>query len=282
MPRKAATKASTSTKDGNAAPKRGAKRKSTDHESTTENGGNKKAKPSDPTTPEASEDEEQRPRLTSPDLEFDYDRSQLRDPRATPGRVRRPRLEDRELTEELKERFTIPEIKIPKRGCSAAKKDLLYKEQALVDPTDMFHDLHVCYKKGPAGSPTYDSAGFQLDYKKVADWMKPQRYNKARIVNGMEKSLARDEREEREIFKIFFAEGDGPGSDSWNVNDHVKDQISKDLGVPWHQIGPKHAREWQEKGFEKRKFSEWWRKPNEEENKRMMKMMGGASLRKDL
>ncbi|KAI1735418.1 hypothetical protein F4680DRAFT_435185 [Xylaria scruposa] len=287
MPRKATTKASTSSSNGDAAPKRGAKRKSADHESTTDNGSKKKAKLSEPATPEASEDEEQRPRLTSPDLEFDYDRSQLRDPRATPGRVRRPRLEDhdRELTKEFRDRFTIPEVKVPKRGCGAAQKEKLYEQQALIDPTATFHDLNVCYKKGPRGSPTYDSAGFQLDYNKVAEWKKPQRYNKSRIVNGMNRSLARGESEQREIFEIFFAEGEGPGSDSYlrfTVKDHVKDQISKDLGVPWHQIGPKHAREWQEKGFEKKKFSEWWREPTEEEKKRIRKMMGGASLRKDL
>ncbi|TRX93446.1 hypothetical protein FHL15_005721 [Xylaria flabelliformis] len=287
MPRKATAKASTSTNDGDAAPKRGTKRKSTDHESTTENGGKKKAKPSEPATPEASEEEEQRPRLTSPDLEFDYDRSQLRDPRATPGRVRRPRLEDldRELTKEFRERFTIPEVKVPKRGCSAAQKEKLYEKQALVDPTATFHDLNVCYKKGPGGSPTYDSAGFQLDYDKVAEWKKPQRYNKSRIMKGMDRSLARAELEEREIFETFFVEGKGAGADvglKHIILDYVKDHISKDLGVPWHQIGPKQAREWQEKGFEKKKFSEWWCEPNEEENKRMSKMMTGASLRKDL
>ncbi|KAI0856469.1 hypothetical protein F4860DRAFT_492803 [Xylaria cubensis] len=286
MPRKATAKASTSANDGDAAPKRGAKRKSTDHESTTtENGGKKKAKPSKPATPEASEEEgAQRPRLTTPDLEFDYDRSQLRDPRATPGRVRRPRLEefDRELTKEFKERFTIPQIKVPKRG---PLREKLYKEQTLIDPTAMFHDLHVCLKKGPGGSPTYDSGGFQLDYNKVAESMKPQRYNKSRIMKGMDRSIAKGELEEREIFEIFFVEGKEAGSDvglRHIIIHHVKDHISKDLGVPWHQIGPKQAREWQEKGFEKKTFSEWWREPNEEENKRMSKMTVGASLRKDL
>ncbi|KAI0182644.1 hypothetical protein EV127DRAFT_48972 [Xylaria flabelliformis] len=286
MPRKATTKASTSTNDGDAAPKRGAKRKSTDHESTTiENGGKKKAKKSEPATPEASDEEEQRPRLTSPDLEFDYDRSQLRDPRATPGRMRRPRLEDREITKEFKERFAIPQAEVPKGLPRAAQKALQYEKQALIDPTATFYNLHVCHKKGPNGKPTYDSAGFQLDYKKVAEWMKPKSYNKARIVGNMEKRLAKDAQEEREIFDIFFAEGEGPGSDTGrrdNVLMYVQDHISKDLGVPWHQIKPKQAREWQEKGFEKKKFSEWWHEPNEEERKRMMKMLGGGSLRKDL
>jgi hypothetical protein len=40
--------------------------------------------------------------------------------------------------------------------------------------------------------------------------------------------------------------------------------------------------EWEEKGFPQQKADEWWHKPNEEEKKRMMKMMTGVSLRKDL
>jgi hypothetical protein len=35
--------------------------------------------------------QQSKPRLTTPDPEFDYDRSQLRDPRPTPGRKARPR-----------------------------------------------------------------------------------------------------------------------------------------------------------------------------------------------
>ncbi|KAI1747769.1 hypothetical protein F4782DRAFT_397866 [Xylaria castorea] len=288
MPRKATTKASTPTDhDHDPAPKRGAKRKSTDHDSTAQNGVGKRAKPSEPAEPEAPEEEEQRPRLTSPDLEFDYDRSQLRDPRATPGRVRRPRLEEREVAKEFRERFFIPQAEVPSKGLSrAAQRDLLFRKQSLLDPTASFYNTYVCHEKGPRGDPTYDSAGFRLDYDKVAEWMKPQYYNKSRIVKGMERSLARGEREEREIFDVFFGEGEGPGADArrmtLDVLHYVKDHISKDLGVPWHQIRPEQAREWQEKGFEKKTFSEWWRAPTEEERRRFGKMLGGGSLRKDL
>ncbi|KAI0109521.1 hypothetical protein GGR51DRAFT_569818 [Nemania sp. FL0031] len=285
MPRKATTTATTSANsERDPALKRGAKRKSTDPELATKAAGGKKAKTSEPAELEALEEEEvQRPRLTTPDLEFDYDRSQLRDARPTPGRVRRPRLEGSEVTEEFKRQFTIPEPKIRKDISRAARERLLYAERALPDPTEMFHDLHRCHKEGPRGHPTYDSAGFELDYNKVADWMRPQPYSRSRVVGGMNKRLARGEREQREVFDIFFVEGDEPDSNTaLTANDHVKDHISKDLGMPWHQIGPKQAREWQEKGFEKKKFSEWWREPNAEECKRMSKMMSGASLRKDL
>lgn len=51
----------------------------------------KKAKKSTKSNNETSEENQPKPRLTTPDLEFDYDRSQLRDQRPTPGRKARPR-----------------------------------------------------------------------------------------------------------------------------------------------------------------------------------------------
>ncbi|KAI6082176.1 hypothetical protein F4821DRAFT_219040 [Hypoxylon rubiginosum] len=226
--------------------------------------------------------EERKPRLTTPDLEFDYDREQLRDPRPTPGRVKRPRLEDHELTAEFKRRFYIPGQEKPKGRLSAYEKEKLHKDNALMDPTYVFHDLHVCHKKGRNGSPTYDAAGFRLDWKKVDEWMRPQPYNKNRILKGVEKAQERHQREKREIYDLFFVDGKGPELEPTLVLDYVKDHVSKDLGVPWHQIGPKQLVEWEKRGFPKQKAEEWWRMPNEEEQKRMLKMLGGASLRKDL
>lgn len=44
-----------------------------------------------------------------------------------------------------------------------------------MNPAFAFHDIARCYKKGRNGSPTYEDAGFQLDYNKVCDWKKPKR-----------------------------------------------------------------------------------------------------------
>ncbi|KAI0479865.1 hypothetical protein F4859DRAFT_451743 [Xylaria cf. heliscus] len=289
MPSKVATTTSTSANCAcDAAPKRAAKRKSTDHNPTTEDGGSKRARKSGSgsgsAAPEEEEEEEEepRPRLTTPDLEFDYDTTRLRDPRPTPGRVRRPYLEDREVTAAFKQRFTIPVPARPKGRLSAGQKSRLFTETALLDPSAVFHDLYVCHARGPYGEPTYDSAGFQLDYAKVAEWMRPQAYNKVRMVRGMERSLERGQREQREIFGIFFVEEDAPDANALFVEQYVKDCISKDLGVPWHQIGSEQARRWKEMGFERKRFSEWWSEPNAEESKRMLKMMGGSRLRLDL
>jgi len=219
-----------------------------------------------------SSEQTQKPRLTTPDLEFDFDRDQLRDPRPTPGRVKRPRYSDLEITEDFKQRFHIPKPR---------PRD--FEHEALADPSATFHDLYVCHKKGPKGSPTYDSAGFQLDYDKVVKWMKPVAYNKKRMVNGMERHLEEQAKEDEAMINSFFVDGKHPGKYKGDEYMHfLKDHVSKDLGVPWHQIDSKRVKEWEEKGFEKINADEWWHEPNEEERKRYMKMMGGASLRKDL
>ncbi|KAK5073061.1 hypothetical protein LTR64_000530 [Lithohypha guttulata] len=182
-----------------------------------------------------------RPRLTTPDLEFDYDRSQLRDPRPTPGYVRRPRHEDLDYKGEVgkqqfRDRFYIPEPEKPKGRLNAYQKDELYGQKALLDPMMIFHDLHVCYEKGPNGSRTYDSAGFQLSYSKVRSWMQPRAYNKKSIMNSMGRSLARGESEIEQIYRIFFTDGKVP-EDEFSMMDYIKDKISKDIGVPFHRSG---------------------------------------------
>ncbi|KAM6504674.1 hypothetical protein FSOLCH5_015177 [Fusarium solani] len=205
-------------------------------------------------------------------MKFDYDRDKLRDPRPTPGRVKRPRLSGHEVTDEFKQRFHIPKPR---------PRD--YEHEALADPSATFHDLRVCHKKGPNGSPTYDSAGFQLDYDKVVKWMKPRGYNKKSIVNSMERHLEKQAKEDEAMINSFFVDGKAPGGRaSGQFMDFLTDHVSKDLGVPWHQIDSKRVKEWEKKGFEKINADEWWHEPNDEERKRFMKMLEGGSLHKDL
>jgi hypothetical protein len=64
------------------------------------------------------------------------------------------------------------------------------------------------------------------------------------------------------------------------VEHYVKDQVSKDLDIPSHQIGPEQVQTWRDKGFEPVNFDNWWQEPTEEEKKRWLKMLSGASLRK--
>jgi hypothetical protein len=56
---------------------------------------------------------------------------------------------------------------------------------------------------------------------------------------------------------MFFIEGHGVDYDPSTIPmDFVKDQVSKELGVPFHQIGVEQVRGWCEKGFEPVKFEE--------------------------
>ncbi|THZ32479.1 hypothetical protein D6C89_00268 [Aureobasidium pullulans] len=229
----------------------------------------------------------QKPRLTTPDLEFEYDRSQLRDPRPTPGRIARPRYDKFSLSEDLNQHFEndfyVPKPERPPGRLDRVQKDELFVEQSRLDPRAAFHDLHKCLDKGPNGSPTADNAGFQLDYEKVQDWDRPQPYNKRAMIRGMDRAVDKARSEEDQIFDVFFVDGERPDDNASHIaKDYVKDQISKDLNVPWHQIKPEHAKQWEEQGFKRVVFKDWWKEPTQEERRRFSNMLKGAALRKDL
>lgn len=161
------------------------------------------------------------------------------------------------------------------------EKNEEYRQRARETPGHCFHDLYVCYDKGPNGSPTYDEAGFELDYKKVADWMAPKPYNKAKMVNGMEKHMQRVKEETLKMIDLFWEPGAIPREGHQDTN-HWKDRVSKDLGVPWHKVGVAEFEKWDKLGFPKAKKEEYekYQNPSEKERDRMMKLMSGASLRK--
>ena len=207
--------------------------------------------------------------------------SGLRDSRPTPGRRVPPRGSPpnayRSETDAPSMRDPSPEP--PQKKKRGNMSDREFERKALKDPNHTFHDLHICYKKGPRGSPTYDEAGFQLDYDKVADWMRPKAYNKKSMVNGMERHLKRVEQERAKMAAIFFVGGEAPGNKFDTTEKYWSDRVSKDLGVAWHKVNPKTFEEWEKKGFVKQN-AEDWKEVTEEERKRMSRMLCGASLRK--
>ena len=88
---------------------------------------------------------------------------------------------------------------------SFAEKEKEYKDFILNHEGHAFHELHVCYAKGPNGSPTYDKAGFELDYEKVAQWMKPvTRQQIKRSIPKQEKYFEKKREEDRRKFEIFL------------------------------------------------------------------------------
>ncbi|KAI2616806.1 hypothetical protein GGR54DRAFT_608942 [Hypoxylon sp. NC1633] len=261
------------------------KRKSTEADSSDKPGKQARARKSVKVEEPAvkSEEAERKPRLTTPDLEFDFDRTQLRDPRPTPGRVRRPRYSRYDMPSGFKERFHVPVPEKPKGRLNASQKNKLSQQATLLDPSDSFHDTSICLRKGRNGSPTYDAAGFQLDWRKVSESSRPRAYNKARIVKGMERSLDRHATERDNMYRLFFVDGQGPtDARPSDVVNYIRDHVSKDLGVPWHQIDSEKLVGWETQGFPKQKAEDWWREPNEVEKARILKMMGGGSQRKDL
>ncbi|KAK0103276.1 hypothetical protein ONS95_005309 [Cadophora gregata] len=146
----------------------------------------------------------------------------------TPGRDGPIKEEQRSASPDIKSFKGPPGKKVRK---TAYEKNEEYKQFIRETPGHTFYELYVCFDKGPNGSPTYDKSGFQLDYNKVADWMKPTPYNKSRMVNGMEKAIAKSKTESEQMAEIFFEKGEAP-TDSWKVStakDYWKDRVSKDL-----------------------------------------------------
>ncbi|KAK7710493.1 hypothetical protein SLS64_000183 [Diaporthe eres] len=236
---------------------------------------------SEPSEPQEAEEQQPLPRLTTPDLEFDWDRSKLKDPRPTPGRERRPRYDEHDMPSELAARRP-PSPEKPKGRLNAMQKEALFEENGRRDPAHTFHHLYKCRDKGPHGSPTYDRAGFRLDYNKVIDWFKPVRYNKKRMVKGMENSVARAQTLDEHTIEAFFEDSEeakeklsGKGPILYSL---VRDTISKDLGVPLHKIDHADIGRWVQKGFKKHKVEDWMTY-SDEDKKRDLKMMSGSRLR---
>ncbi|EXJ59594.1 hypothetical protein A1O7_03740 [Cladophialophora yegresii CBS 114405] len=221
---------------------------------------------------------------TRKDLEIEWDRSQLRDPRPTPERVLLPRRSETDLTEEEKKLFKGPPAKRPRaRGrLHACQEDQMFREEAKRNIAHTAHELYVCFDKGPNGSPTYDEAGFQLDYRKVADWMKPKMYNKQAMVNGMERALKRGEEEKSRMAAAFFEGGQAPDEGGGlGTLDLLKDKVSKDLGIAFHKVTPAKVEGWAKKGFPKENPRDYVESTlTAEERKRFLSMHMGSSLRK--
>jgi hypothetical protein len=157
----------------------------------------------------------------------------------------------------------------------------MFREGAKNNIAHSFHELYICYDKGPRGSPTYDEAGFQLDYRKVADWMKPRGYNKQAMVNGMERAVKRSQDEASRMAAAFFVGGQAPDDGGGRAIDLLKDKVSKDLGIAWHKVTPAKVEQWAKMGFPKENPRDYVSSTlTQEEKRRFSSMQMGASLRK--
>lgn len=207
----------------------------------------------------------------------------IRDNRPTPGRMVPPRgfppNAFRKETDAPELRSPAPEPPQKKKRMTAIEKEQEFQRKSLNDPNEYFHDLHICFEKGPNGSPTYDEAGFQLDYDKVARWMKPDGRSKKGKLKAVDKMLDYRAQENEKMKRIFF--GDRKVCET-NVNFPEKfwrDKVSKDLDLPWHKVDSAAFEEWDRRGFEKQN-PEDWKEFTDAEQKRMFRMAGGSQLRK--
>lgn len=129
--------------------------------------------------------------------------------------------------------------------------------------------MYVCLKKGPNGSPTYDKAGFRLDYHKVEKTMRPRAYNKKAIVDGMQRTLDREEKEAEKMSAIFFKGGKAPkGSEGKYAIELLKDKVSKDLGIAWHKVTSAKVEQWSKQGYPKENPRDYIRSTVTEEEKK--------------
>ena len=59
----------------------------------------------------------------------------------------------------------------------------------------------------------------------------------------------------------FFEDGAAPRRDAGDFQLTtiwaLKEKVEKDIGVPWHRIGPAEVRQWREKGFSRAKRGEY-------------------------
>ena len=162
------------------------------------------------------------------------------------------------------------------------QKEALFDEEARRDPAHAFHHHYERRDKERDGSPTYDHAGFRLDCNKVMDRFKPVRYNKRKMVKGMDRALARGRSLEEHTAQAFFEGSETSAEEILRkgpiVLDIVRDIVPKDFGIPRHKIDHSEIDMWEQKGFKKHKTEDWMT-CSDEDKERDLEMMGGSKLR---
>ncbi|PVH90495.1 hypothetical protein DM02DRAFT_620987 [Periconia macrospinosa] len=151
------------------------------------------------------------------------------------------------------------------------------KDRYLTDPNSIFHTLHLCYSRGKDGRPTYDRAGYRLDYEKVADWMKMAR-PKA-LTSKQSARLQQKMEDDKMMAEMFFEQGAKPeGFEMPYQMGALKERVSKDLGIMWHEVGLNQVKEWDKRAFPKAKKGEYQVFCPEYEQK-IRALMEGSALR---
>ncbi|MCJ1379631.1 hypothetical protein MMC17_002733 [Xylographa soralifera] len=110
---------------------------------------------------------------------------------------------------------------------------------------------------------------------------RPVRRLTVKQTERMMDEFSRKRKDEAAMKALFYEDGAAPEGDvNFYACDAWKEKVAKDLGVKWHLVGLKHFSEWDEKGFKKAKKGEY-QDFDEAERDRLMRLLEGASLRKD-
>lgn len=93
------------------------------------------------------------------------------------------------------------------------------------------------------------------------------------------KRFERQDEDRKKMVDIFFEQDARPEETrEHTLEGPMKDCVSKDLRVLWHEVGVEHFQEWEKKGFKKAQKGEY-QKFNAEYNERLLDFMTGSALR---
>ncbi|KAL8899382.1 MAG: hypothetical protein Q9207_006227 [Kuettlingeria erythrocarpa] len=131
--------------------------------------------------------------------------------------------------------------------------------------------IQICLRKGPQGSPTYDEAGYELDFAYILkSTRRPQRLGK----RGMEK-LKQDRKQDERKRELMAVTESQARKFYMGAMDN---KVAQDLGIAYHEVGMEEYEEWHKKGF-RRKEGEL-ENLDDEEQERLEKLVTGCALRK--
>ncbi|OJD38773.1 nardilysin isoform 2 [Diplodia corticola] len=156
------------------------------------------------------------------------------------------------------------------------------EERPLRDEDYLFHCIYLCVARGPREMPpTWDRAGYRLDWRKCEQWIRPTGKPVNRSWWQEEMVMMEREAVEERAMEIFFEPGAAPSKDEvspvhWWL---WEDRVSKDLGVPFHEVGLEEFEEWERRGFQKAKAGEYMKYSNEQ-MERVSNLASGSALRK--
>lgn len=131
-----------------------------------------------------------------------------------------------------------------------------------------------CLNKGPNGSPTYDSLGYELDYHAIAAASRrPRARSGKKYMEMLERGQNEDDRK-AELMGMNRNEVSAFSMMAWD------DRVSRDLGIPYHKVQMEHFEEWYEKGFRAQPGEFNSKNITPEEDKRILKLAVGSAFRK--